>query len=71
MAAIVKNPGLTAATVRLYNMRKALRLDIKMIITFMNIARSTLYRWIHMYYNKQLPFVDDPKAPIEKKQIKG
>jgi hypothetical protein len=24
-----------------------------------------------MYNDKKLPFIDDPKAPVEKKQIKG
>ena len=44
MAAIVKIPGLTAATVWLYNMKKALRLDIRMILDLMIIVISTLYR---------------------------
>jgi hypothetical protein len=67
----VKNSKLTAATVRLYNMRKALRLDIKIILDFLNITGSTLYRWIHMYNDKKLPFVDNPKASVEKKPTRG
>jgi hypothetical protein len=71
MAAIVKNPTLTAATIRLYNRRNALGLYIEMIIDCMNIARSTLYRWIHMYNNNKLSFVDNPKASVDKKFIRG